>query len=64
MIDAGSNEYRLSMDKASREPYATVRGVDAFDKFWRNIKAFLASQREQHACKTAVSLWFTAMREN
>jgi len=64
LIDAGLDEYRLSMDGASRETYATVRGVDAFDKVWRNIKAFLALQREQRASKPAVSLWFTAMREN
>jgi MoaA/NifB/PqqE/SkfB family radical SAM enzyme len=64
LIDAGLDEYRLSMDGASRETYATVRGVDAFDKVWRNIKAFLALQQEQRASKPAVSLWFTAMREN
>ena len=64
LIDAGLDEYRLSMDGASRKTYATVRGVDAFDKVWRNIKAFLALQQEQRASKPAVSLWFTAMREN
>lgn len=64
LIDAGLDEYRLSMDGSSREMYARVRGVDAFDKIWRNIKAFVALQREQEASKPAVSLWFTAMREN
>ncbi|MGB8344771.1 MAG: radical SAM protein [Ktedonobacteraceae bacterium] len=64
LIDAGLDEYRLSMDGSSREMYARVRGVDAFDKIWRNIRAFVALQREQQASKPAVSLWFTAMREN
>src|SRR5579863_2040084 len=64
LIDAGLDEYRLSMDGSSREMYARVRGVDAFDKIWRNVKAFVALQREQQASKPAVSLWFTAMREN
>lgn len=64
LIDAGLDEYRLSMDGSSREMYARVRGVDAFDKIWRNIKAFVTLQREQEASKPAVSLWFTAMREN
>jgi len=64
LIDAGLDEYRLSMDGATRETYATVRGVDAFDKIWRNIKAFILLQQEQDASKPAVSLWFTAMREN
>lgn len=64
LIHAGLDEYRLSMDGATRETYATVRGVDAFDKIWRNIKAFILLQQEQDASKPAVSLWFTAMREN
>src|SRR5438874_2506271 len=64
LIDAGLDEYRLSMDGSTRETYAQVRGVDAFDKIWRNVQAFLIQQKEQHASKPVVSLWFTAMREN
>lgn len=64
LIDAGLDEYRLSMDGSNRETYAHIRGVDAFDKIWRNIRAFVAMQQEQHASKPAVSLWFTAMKEN
>src|SRR5438046_10425490 len=52
------------MDGATRETYARVRGVDAFAKIWRNIRAFIARQQEQNAGKPAVSLWFTAMKEN
>src|SRR2546429_1103046 len=47
LIDAGLDEYRLSMDGARRETYSIVRGVDAFDKIWRNVKAFIAMQKEQ-----------------
>jgi MoaA/NifB/PqqE/SkfB family radical SAM enzyme len=64
LIDAGLDEYRLSMDGASRKMYAHVRGVDAFDKVWRNIRAFRSLQKAQNATKPVVSLWFTAMREN
>src|SRR5437764_5035212 len=64
LIDAGLDEYRLSMDGSTRETYARVRGVDAFDKIWRNIHAFIALQEEQNASKPAVSLWFTALKEN
>lgn len=64
LIESGLDEYRLSMDGSSREMYAYVRGVDAFDKIWRNVKAFIALQRSLDASKPAVSLWFTAMREN
>src|SRR5690348_17066481 len=64
LIDADLDEYRLSMDGASREMYARVRGVDAFDKIWRNIRAFINLQKAQNSSKPVVSLWFTAMREN
>jgi MoaA/NifB/PqqE/SkfB family radical SAM enzyme len=64
LIDAGLDEYRLSMDGSTRETYAHIRGVDAFDKIWRNIGAFTSMQRELNAQKPVVSLWFTAMREN
>jgi MoaA/NifB/PqqE/SkfB family radical SAM enzyme len=64
LIDAGLDEYRLSMDGATRETYAKVRGVDAFEKIWRNIGNFISYQKALHANKPAVSLWFTAMREN
>ncbi len=64
LIDAGLDEYRLSMDGSTREMYARVRGVDAFDKIWRNVRAFLAMQRAQDASKPVLSVWFTAMREN
>src|SRR6266581_5727760 len=64
LIDAGLDEFRLSMDGATRETYALVRGADAFDKIWRNVKAFIALQEEQDASNPALSIWFTAMREN
>ncbi len=64
LIDAGLDEYRLSMDGATRETYARVRGVDAFEKIWRNVGKFITLQKAQNASKPAVSLWFTAMREN
>ncbi len=49
LIDAGLDEYRLSMDGSTRETYAHVRGVDAFDKIWRNIRAFATMLKEQNA---------------
>ena len=64
LIDAGLDEYRLSMDGGTRDTYAHVRGVDAFEKIWRNVGNFIAMQKAQNASKPAVSLWFTAMREN
>lgn len=64
LIESGLDEYRLSMDGANRQTYAHIRGVDAFDKIWHNVGNFTTMQREQNALKPAISLWFTAMREN
>jgi MoaA/NifB/PqqE/SkfB family radical SAM enzyme len=62
LMDAGLDEYRLSLDGSTRETYARVRGVDAFDAVLRNVKAFIGQQKAQVAASPAVSLWFTAMR--
>ncbi len=62
--DAGLDEYRLSMDGATRETYVRIRGVDAFDTVLGNVQAFVEGQRGRAATAPAVSLWFTAMREN
>lgn len=64
LIEAGLDEYRLSMDGASRETYAKVRGVDAFEKIWRNVRNFVRLQQQMGKEKPRVSLWFTAMHEN
>jgi MoaA/NifB/PqqE/SkfB family radical SAM enzyme len=64
LTDARLDEYRLSIDGATRETYAGVRGVDAFDTVLGNVKAFVEGRRGREASGPAVSLWFTAMRGN
>ena len=64
LTDAGLDEYRLSMDGATRGTYATIRRVDAFDTVLGNVRAFIDRQQARKATAPAVSLWFTAMREN
>jgi len=66
LIDAGLNELRISLDGATPETYARVRGVTpkTLPKIIRNVAAFTALQREMGATLPRVSFWFTAMREN
>jgi len=64
LTDARLDEFRLSMDGATRGTYAKIRGVDAFDTVIGNVRAFIDRQQAQDATVPAVSLWFTAMREN
>jgi MoaA/NifB/PqqE/SkfB family radical SAM enzyme len=63
LLDAGLDELRVSLDASTRGTYARIRGVDAFDKVIANVERFVALGRRR-AATPAVSLWFTAMREN
>jgi MoaA/NifB/PqqE/SkfB family radical SAM enzyme len=64
LVDAGLDELRVSLDGSTRETYARVRGVDAFDKVTANLEAFAAFRRRRGAERPQVSLWFTGLREN
>ncbi|HEX8982718.1 MAG TPA: radical SAM protein [Ktedonobacterales bacterium] len=66
LIAAGLNELRISMDGASPETYARVRGVNqkALPYILRNLAAFERLKMELGAEQPRTSLWFTAMREN
>jgi radical SAM protein with 4Fe4S-binding SPASM domain len=64
LIDSGLDEYRVSMDAASRETYAKIRGVDQFERVIRNLSA-LVSLQQQRGCHTPrVSMWFTTLKAN
>ena len=62
LVDAGLDEYRISIDAASRETYARIRGVDAFDTVVENTRRFVASIGDGETPR--ISLWFVAMKEN
>ncbi|MGH2517144.1 MAG: radical SAM/SPASM domain-containing protein [Ktedonobacterales bacterium] len=66
LIAADLNELRVSLDGATPETYARVRGVNArtLPKIIRNLAAFTRIQRETGATNPRLSFWFTAMREN
>jgi MoaA/NifB/PqqE/SkfB family radical SAM enzyme len=66
LIEAGLDELRVSMDGASPETYARVRGVNqkALPHVIRNLAAFERLKADLGAERPRASLWFTAMREN
>jgi MoaA/NifB/PqqE/SkfB family radical SAM enzyme len=64
LIEAGLDELRVSLDATTPETYARVRGADAFPKVVANLERFAALKREAGAARPAVSLWFTALRDN
>ena len=58
------DEYRVSMDAATRETYRLIRGVDRFERVTANVAALIALERERARAMPQVSLWFTASRAN
>ena len=66
LITADLNELRVSLDGATPETYARVRGVNTrtLPKIVRNLQAFTVLQHELGVVHPRLSLWFTAMREN
>ena len=64
LIESGLDEYRVSMDAATRETYLTIRGVDRFDRVVGNVQTLVKLQKTLGRATPRVSLWFTAMRVN
>jgi MoaA/NifB/PqqE/SkfB family radical SAM enzyme len=64
LIESGLDEFRVSLDAASRELYARVRGVDRFDRVVENVRSLMTLQQRMGRPSPRVSLWFTAMKVN
>jgi MoaA/NifB/PqqE/SkfB family radical SAM enzyme len=64
LIESGLDEYRVSMDAATRETYRKIRGVDRFERVVGNVRALVDRERELGRPTPRVSLWFTAMKAN
>jgi MoaA/NifB/PqqE/SkfB family radical SAM enzyme len=64
LIEAGLDELRVSLDAATPETYARVRGVDALPKVLANLEGLAEARRRAGASHPRVSLWFTALRSN
>jgi len=64
LIESGLDEYRVSMDAATRQTYRKLRGVDQFDRVVVNVRRLVALERERSRSAPRVSLWFTASRTN
>jgi MoaA/NifB/PqqE/SkfB family radical SAM enzyme len=64
LIESGLDEYRVSMDAATRQTYRRLRGVDQFDRVVANVRRLVELERERSRSAPRVSLWFTASRMN
>jgi len=63
LIDAGLDELRISLDAATAQSFALVRGRDLFARILRNVRAFTSLQSESKCATPRVSLWLTGLRE-
>lgn len=63
LIGSGLDELRVSLDAAEPRAFELVRGRDMFDRIVRNLKMFVALQREMKAQSPQVSLWLTGLKE-
>lgn len=64
LIAAELDELRVSIDGASPEMYAQIRGAPLLDKIIENLKRFTTLQNKLGAQTPRVSIWMTGMREN
>ena len=64
LIQSGLDEYRVSLDAATRQTYRRLRGVDQFDRVVANVRRLVRLERGRSRSAPRVSLWFTASRAN
>jgi MoaA/NifB/PqqE/SkfB family radical SAM enzyme len=63
LVESGLDEIRLSLDAATPDTFARVRGKPLFDVIIRNIKGLTALKTERGSRTPLVSLWLTGLRE-
>ena len=63
LIDARLDELRISLDAATRQSFALVRGRDLFARILRNVRAFTNLQSDLQCTTPRVSLWLTGLKE-
>jgi MoaA/NifB/PqqE/SkfB family radical SAM enzyme len=63
LIDAGLDELRISLDAATPQTFALVRGRHLFARIVRNVRAFTSLQSELRSPTPRVSLWLTGLKE-
>jgi MoaA/NifB/PqqE/SkfB family radical SAM enzyme len=63
LVESRLDEIRLSLDAATPETFARVRGKPLFDVIIRNIKGLTALKAERGSLTPLVSFWLTGLRE-
>jgi MoaA/NifB/PqqE/SkfB family radical SAM enzyme len=61
LLDAGLDEFRVSLDAASPETYSQIRGIAAFEQVVDNVRALAEAAGRG---RPRLSFWLASMREN
>jgi MoaA/NifB/PqqE/SkfB family radical SAM enzyme len=61
---AGLSDLRVSLDAATSETFARIRGADVLPKILRNVAAFTERRSRRGEDHPFVSIWATALTEN
>lgn len=64
IVRCGLDELRVSVDSASPETYALVRGADGFDRIIENLRGLARLKRSIGISTPKVSLWITGLKSN
>jgi radical SAM protein with 4Fe4S-binding SPASM domain len=63
LIASKLDEYRISLDAADAETFTMVRGLPRFDLIVKNVREFVALQKETGVDLPRLSLWLVGLKE-
>ena len=64
LVESGLDSYRCSIDSASPETYAKIRGADLLDKLVQGLGGLVETKKRMEADHPAISIWCVATQEN
>jgi MoaA/NifB/PqqE/SkfB family radical SAM enzyme len=64
IVRSGLDEYRCSIDGASRQTYARIRGADLLDKITSRLKGLVDTKTRLGASLPRISIWCVTTTEN
>ena len=64
LVQSGLDQYRCSIDGASNETYARIRGADLLPKLIRGLEGLVETKTRLKSKTPNISIWCVATREN
>ncbi|HXV44329.1 MAG TPA: radical SAM protein [Anaerolineae bacterium] len=64
LVESGLDEYRCSIDGATPETYARIRGANAFHKLVEGLEGLVKTKARLQAKTPRISIWCVGTKEN